>query len=242
MRTDLLRLRRWNLGDAACKIFSGISLLNLYGSVYFLSIMSIDRYIAVCHPIQGIWLQQEKTIFLGVLFTPIWAFYIIIYIWLYSSFWKSYVSLKKARKIRTKTYGWLLALIAWLFSLGLSSQGQYHNYEKGWIVFIELLKDIFIEGGNFKNNLVAIFLRTKMIYKYDPVKYCRIAKNGTLNSTDCELFSSETVQYSRCVWDFSSRLMSKIFLIGRMVTGFLLPILIIAVSYAFIWRTAANLQ
>ncbi len=81
-----------------------------------------------------------------------------------------------------------------------------------------------------------------MVYKYDPVKYCRVENNGTLNSTDCELFSSETVQYSRCVWDFSSRFMSKIFLIGRMVTGFVLPILIIAVSYAFIWRTASNLQ
>ena len=31
----------------------------------------------------------------------------------------------RARKIRTKTYGWLLASVAWLFSLGLSSQGSY---------------------------------------------------------------------------------------------------------------------
>ena len=34
----------------------------------------------------------------------------------------------RARKIRTKTYGWLLASVAWLFSLGLSSQGLYRLY------------------------------------------------------------------------------------------------------------------
>ncbi|CAG5094278.1 Oidioi.mRNA.OKI2018_I69.XSR.g13414.t1.cds [Oikopleura dioica] len=85
-----------------------------------------------------------------------------------------------------------------------------------------------------------------MIYKYDPVKYCREDDStddfNQTSSNNCDLLATETIQYSRCVWDFSSRKMSQIFLIGRMVTGFLLPILIITVSYAFIWRTASNLQ
>ena len=81
-----------------------------------------------------------------------------------------------------------------------------------------------------------------MVYKYDPVKYCREDESFNQTSSNCALLAPETIQYSRCVWDFSSRKMSQIFLIGRMVTGFLLPILIITVSYAFIWRTASNLQ
>ena len=40
---DLVQQRKWKIGLAACKIFSAISLLNLYGSVYFLSFMSIGE-------------------------------------------------------------------------------------------------------------------------------------------------------------------------------------------------------
>ena len=40
---DLVQQRKWRIGLAACKIFSAISLLNLYGSVYFLSFMSIGK-------------------------------------------------------------------------------------------------------------------------------------------------------------------------------------------------------
>ena len=39
----ILTTHFWHTGLAACKIFSAISLLNLYGSVYFLSFMSIGK-------------------------------------------------------------------------------------------------------------------------------------------------------------------------------------------------------
>lgn len=164
---DLIQMRKWSLGVAACKLFSAISLLNLYGSVYFLSFMSIDRYIAVCHPI-------------------------------------------RARRIRTKTYGWVLAAIAWLFSLGLSSQ--------------------------------ALVFRMDLPYMYNSTWVCEIG-NGTDERCPAILAKGEIVdKYRRCVWNFKNVSESEIFLLGRMTTGFVVPIVIILASYSFILCRTSKMQ
>ena len=36
--------RQWILGSGGCKLMSGILLLNLYGSVYFLSTISVGEF------------------------------------------------------------------------------------------------------------------------------------------------------------------------------------------------------
>ena len=95
---ELINNRHWNLGWVGCKIVSTIILINLYGSVYFLSTISIgtakqrilnpsskyiqplkDRCLAMSHPI-------------------------------------------KALQFRTKRYAWSLAIVSWLLAIGNSSQ------------------------------------------------------------------------------------------------------------------------
>ena len=40
---ELINNRHWNLGLVGCKLVSAIILINLYGSVYFLSTISIGK-------------------------------------------------------------------------------------------------------------------------------------------------------------------------------------------------------
>ena len=51
MAVELFNQRKWFFGEGGCKLVSAVLLLNLYGSVYFLSIISIDRCFAVSAPI-----------------------------------------------------------------------------------------------------------------------------------------------------------------------------------------------
>ena len=53
MALELFYHRHWLFGGLACRLISVILLLNLYGSVYFLSAISIDRCIAVCFPLKS---------------------------------------------------------------------------------------------------------------------------------------------------------------------------------------------
>ena len=43
MAVELFNHRQWILGSGGCKLMSGILLLNLYGSVYFLSTISVGE-------------------------------------------------------------------------------------------------------------------------------------------------------------------------------------------------------
>ena len=44
MAVELFNHRQWILGSGGCKLMSGILLLNLYGSVYFLSTISVGEF------------------------------------------------------------------------------------------------------------------------------------------------------------------------------------------------------
>ncbi|XP_067403111.1 chemerin-like receptor 1 [Emydura macquarii macquarii] len=48
----------WPFGKALCKINSALAFLNLYASVYFLMVISLDRCISVVHPV---WAQSHRT-------------------------------------------------------------------------------------------------------------------------------------------------------------------------------------
>ena len=43
MAVELFNHRQWILGSGGCKLMSGILLLNLYGSVFFLSTISVGE-------------------------------------------------------------------------------------------------------------------------------------------------------------------------------------------------------
>lgn len=44
----------WPFGDVLCKIVISIDYYNMFTSIFTLTTMSIDRYIAVCHPVKAL--------------------------------------------------------------------------------------------------------------------------------------------------------------------------------------------
>ncbi|XP_052007260.1 delta-type opioid receptor-like [Xyrauchen texanus] len=44
----------WPFGDVVCKIVMSIDYYNMFTSIFTLTTMSIDRYIAVCHPVKAL--------------------------------------------------------------------------------------------------------------------------------------------------------------------------------------------
>ncbi|XP_068605173.1 kappa-type opioid receptor [Brachionichthys hirsutus] len=47
-------LNSWPFGKVACKVFISIDYYNMFTSIFTLTMMSIDRYVAVCHPIKAL--------------------------------------------------------------------------------------------------------------------------------------------------------------------------------------------
>lgn len=44
----------WPFGDIVCKIVMSIDYYNMFTSIFTLTTMSIDRYVAVCHPVKAL--------------------------------------------------------------------------------------------------------------------------------------------------------------------------------------------
>lgn len=51
---------QWPFGDAFCKFYNYMIYVTAYASMYTLVMMSIDRYLAVCHPIWSMGIRTEK--------------------------------------------------------------------------------------------------------------------------------------------------------------------------------------
>lgn len=71
--TDYL-LSSWPFGEVACKVFISIDYYNMFTSIFTLTMMSVDRYVAVCHPIKALDFR-----------TPVKAKIINVIIWVLSS-------------------------------------------------------------------------------------------------------------------------------------------------------------
>lgn len=71
--TDYL-LSSWPFGEVACKVFISIDYYNMFTSIFTLTMMSVDRYVAVCHPIKALDFR-----------TPFKAKVINVLIWVLSS-------------------------------------------------------------------------------------------------------------------------------------------------------------
>ncbi|XP_053105463.1 kappa-type opioid receptor [Hemicordylus capensis] len=67
-------MNSWPFGDVLCKIVISIDYYNMFTSIFTLTMMSVDRYIAVCHPVKALDFR-----------TPLKAKVINICIWLLSS-------------------------------------------------------------------------------------------------------------------------------------------------------------
>lgn len=44
----------WPFGDVLCKIVMSIDYYNMFTSIFTLTTMSVDRYVAVCHPVKAL--------------------------------------------------------------------------------------------------------------------------------------------------------------------------------------------
>lgn len=71
--TDYL-LNSWPFGEVVCKVFISIDYYNMFTSIFTLTMMSVDRYVAVCHPVKALDFR-----------TPINAKMINVCIWMLSS-------------------------------------------------------------------------------------------------------------------------------------------------------------
>ncbi|XP_077393718.1 kappa-type opioid receptor [Festucalex cinctus] len=71
--TDYL-LSSWPFGEVACKVFISIDYYNMFTSIFTLTMMSVDRYVAVCHPVKALDFR-----------TPVKAKIINVLIWALSS-------------------------------------------------------------------------------------------------------------------------------------------------------------
>lgn len=64
----------WPFGELLCKLVIAIDYYNMFTSIFTLTMMSVDRYIAVCHPVRALDFR-----------TPFKAKIINICIWILSS-------------------------------------------------------------------------------------------------------------------------------------------------------------
>ncbi|XP_039593189.1 C-C chemokine receptor type 4-like [Polypterus senegalus] len=55
---------QWIFGDAMCKIIMGLYHVGFYGGIFFVTLMSIDRYLAVVHAVYAI---RARTVFYGTI-------------------------------------------------------------------------------------------------------------------------------------------------------------------------------
>ncbi|CAJ0936625.1 unnamed protein product [Ranitomeya imitator] len=67
-------MNSWPFGDILCKIVISIDYYNMFTSIFTLTMMSVDRYIAVCHPVKALDFR-----------TPLKAKIINVCIWMLSS-------------------------------------------------------------------------------------------------------------------------------------------------------------
>lgn len=64
----------WPFGEVLCKVVIAIDYYNMFTSIFTLTMMSVDRYVAVCHPVKALDFR-----------TPIKAKMINVCIWILSS-------------------------------------------------------------------------------------------------------------------------------------------------------------
>ena len=113
LATELFLQRHWIFGSVPCKLVSTVLLLNLYGSVYFLSTISLGELLIKNRE----WLSKcdLKYIFERLIRSSDRCYAVMAPI--------------SARKIRTNMYGWVISFISWLFALAFSAQGKFSSPE-----------------------------------------------------------------------------------------------------------------
>ncbi|XP_061096796.1 type-1 angiotensin II receptor [Conger conger] len=63
---------RWPFGGFLCKASAGMVIFNLYTSVFFLTSLSIDRYLAIVHPVRS--RRQRTAVYARITCVLVWLF------------------------------------------------------------------------------------------------------------------------------------------------------------------------
>lgn len=71
MAISYLQDNHWAFGTVLCKVLNSTLSVSMFASVFFLSAISVDRYLLTLHPV---WAQQHRT--------PRWASRIVLGIWI----------------------------------------------------------------------------------------------------------------------------------------------------------------
>lgn len=87
----------WPFGEPLCKVVIAIDYYNMFTSIFTLTMMSVDRYIAVCHPVRALDFR-----------TPAKAKLINVCIWILSSAVGVPVMIMAMTKVTDKGKGFLL--------------------------------------------------------------------------------------------------------------------------------------
>ncbi|XP_025926512.1 C-C chemokine receptor type 5-like, partial [Apteryx rowi] len=63
--------QEWIFGDALCRILSGVYLLGFYSGIFFIILLTIDRYLAIVHAVFAL---KARTVTYGILTSTVtWA-------------------------------------------------------------------------------------------------------------------------------------------------------------------------
>ncbi|KAL1481622.1 hypothetical protein MTO96_034339 [Rhipicephalus appendiculatus] len=62
-------LNYWPFGDTWCRIVQYLVIVCAYASIYTLVLMSLDRFLAVVHPITSMTIRTERNAYLAIMFT-----------------------------------------------------------------------------------------------------------------------------------------------------------------------------
>lgn len=65
----------WPFGDAWCKIVQYLVIVTAYASVYTLVLMSLDRYLAVVHPITSMSIRTEANTYWAIAVTWVGTYF-----------------------------------------------------------------------------------------------------------------------------------------------------------------------
>ncbi|NWI13204.1 CCR2 protein, partial [Crypturellus soui] len=68
--------REWIFGDALCRVLSGAYLLGFYSGIFFIILLTIDRYLAIVHAVFAL---KARTVTYGILASTVtWAIAILV--------------------------------------------------------------------------------------------------------------------------------------------------------------------
>ncbi|KAL1006265.1 hypothetical protein UPYG_G00069920 [Umbra pygmaea] len=67
---------QWMFGGFLCKASAGLTMFNLYSSIFFLTALSIDRYLAIVHPMRS--RQRRTVLYARVTCVLVWIFALLL--------------------------------------------------------------------------------------------------------------------------------------------------------------------